>query len=109
MQMFDYSELLLSAVLTKLTQDNSDISVSKLHAELNIPSNYYMPARLTVHSPNGITLDSGKRVARGDSTDLPDGAIFKIAGRPFKYEKAKSPSELVVVEVCCSSTTTSDY
>lgn len=77
-----------------------DLSVSKLHAELNINSNHYLPARLVAHSPNGILLPENKqRISKGGGANLVDGAIFQIAGRPFRFERARSTAESVLVEV----------
>ena len=77
-----------------------DLSVSKLHAELNINSNHYLPARLIAHSPNGVLLSEDRqRISKGEGCNLVHGAVFQIAGRPFRYERAQSAEELVIVEV----------
>lgn len=77
-----------------------DLSVSKVHAELVINTNHYIPARLVAYSPNGIMLPGEKkRICKGEACNLASGSVFAIAGRPFRYEAAHSAEELVLVEV----------
>ena len=77
-----------------------DLSVSKVHAELVINTNHYIPARLVAYSPNGIVLPGEKkRISKGEGCNLASGAVFQIAGRPFRYEAAQSAEELILVEV----------